>query len=79
MAVVTVLTQACKGVEDCGICVFVCPKKLFRSSGRMNEWGYLPPELSDETECIGCGNCMIYCPDLAIVVHEEPGEEPQDG
>ncbi len=37
----------------------------------MNEAGYLPPEIDDESECTVCENCMIYCPDLAIVVEKE--------
>jgi 2-oxoglutarate ferredoxin oxidoreductase subunit delta len=68
---VTIFCQACKGVEGCGICTFVCPKNLFCASGEMNEAGYLPPEINDESECTGCMNCMIYCPDFAIVVDKD--------
>jgi 2-oxoglutarate ferredoxin oxidoreductase subunit delta len=39
----------------------------------MNELGYLPPELKNAADCTGCQNCMIYCPDFAIVV-EKTGE-----
>lgn len=70
MASVTILRQSCKGVEDCGICTFVCPKGLFQVSSEMNEAGYLPPELINEADCTGCENCMIYCPDFAIVVEK---------
>ena len=71
MSNVTIFRQACKGVEGCGICAFVCPKNLFCASGEMNETGYLPPEINDENECTGCMNCMIYCPDFAIVVEKD--------
>jgi 2-oxoglutarate ferredoxin oxidoreductase subunit delta len=37
----------------------------------MNEAGYLPPEIDDEGECTGCENCMVYCPDFAIVVEKD--------
>lgn len=73
MVSITILRNSCKGVEDCGICTFVCPKGLFQVCREMNELGYLPPELKNEADCTGCQNCMIYCPDFAIVV-EKTGE-----
>ena len=80
MAIVTVLRRVCKGLEGCGICSFVCPKDLFRTSRQMNEAGYVPPEVGDDSQCTGCGNCMIYCPDFAIVVEKESKDEskPED-
>lgn len=71
MTKITIFRKVCKGVEGCGLCRFVCPKDLFRASEEMNEAGYLPPEIDDESECTVCENCMIYCPDLAIVVEKE--------
>ena len=71
MAKVTVLEQSCKGVEDCGICTFVCPESLFRASGKMNNAGYVPPQIDGLDKCTGCRNCMIYCPDFSIVVEKE--------
>lgn len=68
MPQVTVLEQSCKGVEDCGICTFVCPESLFSSSGKINEAGFVPPRIDDMSQCTGCRNCMIYCPDFSIVV-----------
>jgi len=70
------MRQACKGVEDCGICIFVCPKNLFYASNKTNEMSYLPPEIKDGSECTGCMNCMISCPDFAIVVEKEDFESP---
>jgi 2-oxoglutarate ferredoxin oxidoreductase subunit delta len=36
---VTIFSQACKGVDDCGICAHVCPKNLFEACKEMNEHG----------------------------------------
>lgn len=74
MAGIKLFREACKGIEDCGLCIYICPKGLFQSSGQINKTGYIPPKLSDESDCILCKNCMIYCPDFAIVVE---GEEKQ--
>ncbi|MEW6671969.1 MAG: 4Fe-4S dicluster domain-containing protein [Thermodesulfobacteriota bacterium] len=62
------MNNACKGVEDCGICISVCPQSLFVPSDQMNERGFLPPRVMDEGPCTVCLNCMISCPDMAIVV-----------
>ncbi|MGD2125293.1 MAG: 4Fe-4S binding protein [Desulfobacteraceae bacterium] len=82
MPKVIMFPHSCKGMEDCGICAFVCPKALFTVSEQMNEAGYLPPNPPDEMECTSCGNCMVFCPDFAIVVEDArstEGEEPNHG
>lgn len=71
MPKVTILSQSCKGVDDCGICAFVCPQDLFEACSTMNDTGYYPPEITDPDECTGCQNCMICCPDYAIVVEKD--------
>ena len=71
MGKVTIFRESCKGVDGCGICLFVCPKKLFSKSDKMNEAGYFPTEIEDKSGCTGCKNCMIYCPDFAIAVEDE--------
>jgi 2-oxoglutarate ferredoxin oxidoreductase subunit delta len=71
MATITILNETCKGVDDCFICLFVCPKELFESSGNINAQGYVPPRIKDVSQCTGCGNCMISCPDMAIVVQRD--------
>ena len=76
MAKLTILSQSCKGVDDCGICKFVCPQQLFQACREMNAAGYYPPELTDPDECTGCRTCMLCCPDFAIVVEKE--EKPTD-
>jgi 2-oxoglutarate ferredoxin oxidoreductase subunit delta len=78
MSKVTILPQSCKGVEQCGICEFVCPKGLYRRSGEMNRAGYVLPVLTDEEECNACEICMISCPDMAIVVQREDKERNSD-
>ena len=71
MSKIIVFHETCKGTEDCGICIFVCPKGLFEPSDQMNERGFLVPRVTDEKQCTACLNCMISCPDMAIVVEEK--------
>jgi 2-oxoglutarate ferredoxin oxidoreductase subunit delta len=66
LAEVTIFQELCKGVEECGICIEVCPKKLFSPSDRLNQKGYKPPRVENLQACTQCQNCMIYCPDLAV-------------
>ncbi len=40
----------------------------------MNDVGYFPTKIQDETGCTECQNCMIYCPDFAIVIEKEEGD-----
>jgi len=72
LAEVTIYEELCKGVEECGICIEMCPKKLFSPSESLNRKGYRPPRVKGRETCTQCQNCMIYCPDLAIAV--EPKE-----
>lgn len=72
MSKIVLLRNSCKGTENCGICMYVCPKDLFNASGTVNDAGYLLPEAKDESQCTGCLNCMISCPDFAIVVEDGP-------
>ena len=71
MSGITIFKNTCKGVEDCGICIFVCPKDVFEASDEMNELGYMPPRVAHEDACNVCMNCMISCPDMAIVVDKK--------
>ena len=79
MPKVFIISESCKGVDDCFICSFVCPKDLFEPGGVLNAQGYLPSRIKDESECIGCGNCMISCPDMAIVVESDKEEQNGQG
>jgi 2-oxoglutarate ferredoxin oxidoreductase subunit delta len=68
--------ELCKGVEECRLCMEVCPQKLFSPSESLNRKGYRPPQVTQIDLCTQCQNCMIYCPDLAIAV--EPKKRGTD-
>jgi len=63
--------ELCKGVDECGICVYVCKKEVFKPSDTLNQKGYRPPVVMKGDQCTACESCMIFCPDLAIVVAGE--------
>ena len=65
---VQVNEEYCKGTEDCGLCIWTCPTNVFDSSDKLTVRGIRPPLVARIEDCTGCENCMIYCPDLAIVV-----------
>jgi 2-oxoglutarate ferredoxin oxidoreductase subunit delta len=65
---VRIYKELCKGVEGCGICLSICRQELFKPSPQLNRKGYRPPEVAESESCTSCENCMISCPDLAIVV-----------
>ncbi len=65
MAKITVNEFYCKG---CELCVKACPKGIIALSDRINDKGYHPAELTDESKCTGCCSCAIMCPDVAITV-----------
>ena len=71
MAEIRIYRELCKGVEECGLCMEVCPKKLFTPSESLNRKGYRPPQVIQYELCTQCQNCMIYCPDLAVAVEEK--------
>ncbi len=58
---VTVKKEWCK---SCGLCISICPKKVLAFDDRMKAH----PERMDD--CIGCRQCELFCPDLAITVEE---------
>lgn len=80
MASVTILTESCKGVEDCGLCMEVCPKDLFVAADKANSRGYLPSAISDQSLCTGCQACMFTCPDFAVIaVKSKTSKEAANG
>ena len=65
---VRIFEELCKGVEQCGICLYVCRRKLFKPAATLNHKGYRPPEIAGDQSCTLCLNCMIFCPDMAVAV-----------
>ncbi|MFC1606621.1 ferredoxin family protein [Candidatus Latescibacterota bacterium] len=63
----------CKGVDGCGLCINICPKKVYRKSDTLSGKGVYPPVPVYADNCNGCELCMMYCPDLVLVI--EPAEE----
>lgn len=55
----------CKG---CGICIEMCPAKVFRAEAITGKSRLAQPE-----RCTGCGNCELYCPDWAISLYWDEG------
>jgi 2-oxoglutarate ferredoxin oxidoreductase subunit delta len=51
--------------KKCGICSFICPKDVFSTYG----------DVINSTECSGCKQCEIYCPDFAVEVIKITEEE----
>lgn len=50
--------ELCSG---CGNCLAVCPREVFRRTGKLVEIEY-------RDRCIECGACMMNCPTDAITV-----------
>ena len=46
----------------------VCPYKLIKKSNNIGTTGEYTVEFSDsEKKCIGCAQCAIVCPEIAII------------
>jgi len=56
--------------KSCLLCIYFCPKKQIKLSGKFNKKGVHPAEFSDENNCTGCGFCAIICPDSCIKVEK---------
>ncbi len=71
---ITLDTELCKA---CYLCISICPKNLITVSDKLNTKGYYPAEFTDannkkkDRKCIGCAQCAIVCPDIAIEVFRE--------
>lgn len=65
---VTFRQELCK---SCEICVVSCPKKiLFIDKNCLNDYGAHPATIKDMTQCIGCANCALMCPDAVICIEK---------
>ena len=55
----------CKG---CGICVAFCPRQVLAvENGKVH--------IVDLEKCVKCGSCESLCPDYAIYIVQEGGEQ----
>ena len=64
---VTIDTIYCKG---CNLCIAVCAGKALAQGETRNAKGYIAPHW-EEQACVGCMNCEITCPEMAITVEKE--------
>ena len=60
---ISVDTFLCKG---CGICVEMCPRKVFEWSQELSEKGVHYPIAMHVDRCAKCRLCEFLCPDFAI-------------
>ena len=58
----------CKKTDNYGICLALYPKDVFKIAERLTARGIRLPVVERITACTKCDNCVIYCPDMAIVV-----------
>jgi len=58
-------TFLCKG---CGICIDMCPRKVFKWSQELSEKGVHYPVPVHADKCMKCKMCELLCPDLALTV-----------
>lgn len=65
---VKVIETYCKG---CGYCIEFCPKKVFDKKVELNSKGVNTPIFARPDDCIGCGQCSLLCPDLAIMLEND--------
>ncbi|MCL2852434.1 MAG: 4Fe-4S binding protein [Defluviitaleaceae bacterium] len=65
----TIETKRCKG---CGLCAYVCPKKILElDMSNVNDKGYNPIKCIDMSECTACAMCARMCPDSVIKVERD--------
>ncbi|MDC7246160.1 MAG: 4Fe-4S binding protein [Sphaerochaetaceae bacterium] len=61
--------QRCKG---CYVCISHCPKGCLTIDSSINSQGYVPVSTVSEADCIGCGMCVLSCPEpFALKVIKE--------
>ena len=70
MSAVSINSKWCKG---CRICVAFCPKKTLELDRGGKAFQAKPDD------CVRCGMCALYCPDLAVNVDvpSTNGKSPQ--
>lgn len=64
MSYITIDKNKCK---SCYLCIDVCPKKLIKKSNETGKTGEYIVEFDNKSnECLGCAQCAMVCPDIAI-------------
>ena len=61
--------------DGCGICIFYCKPEVFELSAELNRRGVFPARPERSEACNNCRLCELACPQLAIWVREQAGEE----
>ena len=63
-------TSLCKGTEGCGLCVDVCPEGVLGVSDTLSSRGVHPAVIADIESCVGCEQCVLRCPELALALEQ---------
>ena len=56
--------------KSCQICIEVCPRSVFDKTDKISKRGYHIIKVARPSECIGCLECEVLCPDIAITVEK---------
>ena len=59
------------GCRDCGLCVEICPTKVFEEDG-----GKKLAKVMRAEDCIGCTSCVYLCPSRCLTVTAEKPQRP---
>ena len=54
--------------KSCYICVSLCRKEVFAKSSRLGWHGLPTVEIKNSSDCTGCMECELQCPDMAITM-----------
>lgn len=53
--------------KSCYLCIDVCPQKCIQKSSEIGKTGECVAEFLPDNNCLGCKQCAIVCPEVAIV------------
>ena len=68
MIKLTFFEDRCKG---CKLCIAVCPKNIvYINNDKINQKGFHPAGVTDESKCSGCASCARICPDCVIKIEK---------